>query len=383
MPPKKVLFLINSLGTGGTERNVVMFCRHLDRTRYLPEVWILNDSGTSEEAVRESGIVVRNLKRRWARNPIFALRTAWQIARAKFDLIHAFLPTIASYAVLGRYLFGFETPFFLSIPTTKYPSLMTEKLIGRYFTESVDQVLVNSPSVGKYALELGFNSQRMHLVPNGHYISAYQQPFDREAIRAEFRIGPRDTFLLCVGRIIPTKRLNDLVDALQIVRQRFAGFRLVIIGDGPLLEPLQSQIAAAGLSDEIFLLGKERNIIPILRSADLFVFPSEVEGLPNSVIEAGLAGLPVVACDAPGINDVIQHEQTGLLVETRNPPALAAAILDLLEHPDKARKLAAQAQKRMTAEYCTETALECLYRTYDFGLQQFSSGGNAAGAHEK
>jgi glycosyltransferase involved in cell wall biosynthesis len=369
MPPKKVLFLINSLGTGGTERNVAMFCRHIDRARYLPEVWVLNDSGTVEQAVRDSGIVVHDLRRRWARSPTFAIRTAWQIARAKFDLIHAFLPTIASYAVLGRYLFGMQSPFFLSIPTTKFPSPVIEKLISRYFTACVDRVLVNSPSVGKYAAELGFDPQRMSLVPNGHYIAPYQEAVDCEAIRAELRIGSQNKFLLCVGRIIPTKRMTDLVAALAIVRQRYPNWRLVIIGDGPLLEQLQTQIATAGLSDEIFLAGRGKNLIPILRSADLFVFPSEVEGLPNALIEAGLAGLPIIACDAPGINDVIQHNETGLLVGTRNPQALADAILDLLEHPDKARRLALLAQERMRALYSTDYALECLYRAYDLGLQ--------------
>ncbi len=369
MPPKKVLFLINSLGTGGTERNVAMFCRHIDRTRYLPEVWVLNDSGVAEQTVRDSGIVVRNLRRQWTRSPVFAIRTAWQIARAKFDFVHAFLPTIASYAVLGRYLFGLKPPFFFSIPTTQFPSPVLEKLISRYFTACVDRVLVNSPSVGKYAVELGFDPQRMSLVPNGHYIEPYQKAVDREAIRAELRIGPRDKFLLCVGRIIPTKRLNDLVAALAIVRKRYPHWRLVIIGDGPLLEQLQTQIATAGLSDEIFLAGHGKNLIPILRSADLFVFPSEVEGLPNALIEAGLAGLPIIACDAPGITDVIQHNETGLLVETRNPAALADAILDLLEHPDKARQFASCAQERMQAQYSTDYALECLYRAYEVGLQ--------------
>lgn len=373
MPPKKVLFLINSLGTGGTERNVAMFCRHIDRTRYVPEVWILNDSGTAEQAVRESGIVVRNLHRRWARSPAFAIRTAWQIAHAKFDLIHAFLPTIASYAVLGRYLFGFKSPFFLSIPTTKFPSPVVETLISRYFTGCVDRVLVNSPSVGKYAAELGFDPQRMYLVPNGHYIEPYQQPVDREAIRSELRIGSRDKFLVCVGRIIPTKRMTDLVAALAIVRQRHTQWRLVIIGDGPLLEQLQTQIAAAGLSDEIFLAGRGKNLIPILRSADLFVFPSEVEGLPNALIEAGLAGLPIIACAAPGVIDVIQHEKTGLLVDTRNPAALAEAILDLLEHPYKARQLASNALQQMQAQYSTDYSLECLYEAYEIGLQPEAS----------
>jgi len=369
MPPKKVLFLINSLGTGGTERNVAMFCRHIDRARYLPEVWILNDSGTSEQAVRDSGIVVRNLNRRWSRSPLFAIRTARQIARAQFDIVHAFLPTIASYAVLGRYLFGFKMPFYLSIPTTQFPSPMLEKVISRYFTGSVDRVLVNSPSVGKYAEQLGFDAQHQYLVPNGHALAPYQQNYDRAAIRAEFRVTAREKFLLCVGRMIPTKRMVDLVAALQMVRLRYPQWRLVIVGDGPLLEQLQAQIAEAGLSDQIFLAGRCSNIVPLLCSADLFVFPSEVEGLPNAVIEAGLAGLPIVACDAPGVNDVIQHEETGLLVEPRNPPALAAAIIDLLEHPDKAQRLATLARQQMIAHYSTQASLECLYRAYEMGLQ--------------
>ncbi len=142
-----------------------MFCRHIDRSRYLPEVWILNDSGTTEQAVRDSGIVVRDLRRRWARSPVFAIRTAWRIARSQFDLIHAFLPTIASYAVLGRYLFGFKPPFFLSIPTTKFPNFVIETLIRHYFTGCVDRVLVNSPSVGSYAIELGFDPSGFRWFP--------------------------------------------------------------------------------------------------------------------------------------------------------------------------------------------------------------------------
>ncbi len=63
------------------------------------------------------------------------------------------------------------------------------------------------------------------------------------------------------------------------------------------------------------------------------------------------------------------HNETGLLVETRNPEALAAAILDLLEHPDKAQRLATQAQERMRAHYSTEHSLECLYQAYDAGLR--------------
>jgi glycosyltransferase involved in cell wall biosynthesis len=232
--------------------------------------------------------------------------------------------------------------------------------------------------VGQYAVELGFDAQRLHLVPNGHYIAPYQQEFDRAALRAEYRVGPRDKFLLSVGRVIPTKRMNDLVAALRIVRQRYPQWRLVIVGDGPLVEQLQGQIAEAGLSDEIFLAGRGRNLVPLLKSADLFVFPSEVEGLPNAVIEAGLAGLPIIACDAPGVRDVIEHEQTGLLVPTRNPAALAAAIMDLFEHPDKAQRLATLAREQMIAQYSTESSLESLYRAYELALKQVAASDVAA-----
>ncbi len=104
---------------------------------------------------------------------------------------------------------------------------------------------------------------------------------DRAAVRAEYRIGRQDKFLLCVGRLFPTKRITDLVAALAIVRKRCPHWRLVVIGDGPLLEPLQEEIAVAGLSDEIFLQGKGKNLIPVMQSADLFVFPPRSKDCPT------------------------------------------------------------------------------------------------------
>ena len=114
MAPKRILFLINTLGTGGWERDVTMICRHIDQTRFLPEVWTLHPGGENEQVVRDAGIVVRSLDRRRSGDPIFGWRAARALGQAKFDLWHAFLPAILYYAAFARTLHRVQAPLVYS-----------------------------------------------------------------------------------------------------------------------------------------------------------------------------------------------------------------------------------------------------------------------------
>src|SRR5688572_25917038 len=105
MPVRKVLLFINTLRTGGTERNLVSICEHIDRNRFDPQVWQLIPGDEFESKVRETGIPIHDLNRKSPRSISFAIRAAWQISRCDADLIHVFLPTAGFYAALARTLF--------------------------------------------------------------------------------------------------------------------------------------------------------------------------------------------------------------------------------------------------------------------------------------
>ncbi len=119
------------------------------------------------------------------------------------------------------------------------------------------------------------------------------------------------------------------------------------------------------MHDRVILTGRRSDIPELLRSADLFVFPSESEGLPNSIIEACLARLPIVACDVPGVTDVVENGRHAVLVPPRAPTELAAAIQRLLDDPSESARLATTAYEMAIDRFSIAGFMERIHRVYD------------------
>ena len=115
------------------------------------------------------------------------------------------------------------------------------------------------------------------------------------------------------------------------------GATLLIVGDGPSRGDIESAVSAAGLSRSVRLLGRREDIPEILRAVDGVVSASVDEALPTALIEAGACGLPVVAADAGGTREIAVDGVTGRLVPLRDAPALAAALLSIIEDPVELR----------------------------------------------
>jgi glycosyltransferase involved in cell wall biosynthesis len=144
------------------------------------------------------------------------------------------------------------------------------------------------------------------------------------------------------------KGLPFLVEAARIATARNPRLRFVHMGDGPLRDDVVRQIAAAGLGNRFRLLGRVRDPVQLLAGFDMFALPSIWEGLPIALLEAMSAGLPVVGTAVSGIEEVIEHDRSGLLVPPADAGALAHAILSLASDPIARRRLAAGAASRVT-----------------------------------
>jgi glycosyltransferase involved in cell wall biosynthesis len=360
--PVKVLFLVNTLRVGGAERNVAALCERIDRNRFSPEVWVLQGGGQYEEQVLRTGTRLRNLDRGFARNPLFAWRTAREISRADADLIHAFLPSMGAYAALARNWFGVRQPMILSIGQGQ--TIRRERWMFRYCSRTFDWLVANSRTAEDLGRTLGFDPQRISLVPNGHQVDRYCRDIDRGAVRASVGVGPNEQMLLCVGRLIDTKRVCDAVAALGLLGSDTSA-KLVIAGDGPERGALAEEVSSRELSKRVVFAGQRKDVADLLQAADMFVFPSETEGLPNALIEACLAGLPVVACRVGGVVDLVENGKTAVLVPPRSPADLAAAIRELLSDRVAATRMAAAAQAHVRTSYSIEQTLCGLYDVYE------------------
>jgi glycosyltransferase involved in cell wall biosynthesis len=161
-------------------------------------------------------------------------------------------------------------------------------------------------------------------------------------------VNPRPLRVGFIGRLDPIKRVVDLVRAAAVLSGRAT---VDIFGDGPDRPAIEREIASAGVSSLVTLHGKIAAPEPALNTLDVLVLPSDAEGFGLVLIEAMAAGVAVIATDVPGIRDVIRDDVNGLLVPRRNPLALAAAIVRLMEDRSLRQRLIDSATEEVHARY--------------------------------
>ncbi len=188
-------------------------------------------------------------------------------------------------------------------------------------------------------------------------------PVARASARAELGSAPGDCVVVAVSRLVRHKGYPELLEAVEAV----PGATLWVVGDrlpsdhGEDLGPAFAR-AAAVLGPRLRRLGYRHDVARVLAGADVFCLPSHFEGLPMSVIEAMLAGLPVVATDVGGPREMVLDGRTGLLVPPARVAPLAAALRRLAADPELRRSMGAAGRDRATSRYAEAAVVD---RTLD------------------
>jgi glycosyltransferase involved in cell wall biosynthesis len=188
---------------------------------------------------------------------------------------------------------------------------------------------------------------KVKVVYLGVPLDEFSRPRSAEEIaaaRAELGIEPGQFAAGTVTRLHDSKGNSYLVDAARLVLNDRPGARFYLVGEGPLLEPLQQQARALGLGDRFVFAGFAKDVARIVSAFDISVFPSLWEGTPLTVFEALAMGKPIVATDADGLLDVLTHNRDALIVPKRDAPALAAAIVRTIDDAALRERLGAGAR---------------------------------------
>ena len=166
------------------------------------------------------------------------------------------------------------------------------------------------------------------------------------------------------SRLVRSKRVSDLVTASAIIACRRPDSRCVVIASGPEKRALQTLAAQLAVEDKVTFVPARNDIEAILPAFDVFVHPSQFEGLPMVVLEAMAAGVPVVAEAAGGTGEVVVDHETGRLVDIGDIQGLASAVTDLLDNRAVAAQLAASGRRLVALHHDAATrmrAIETLY----------------------
>ena len=253
------------------------------------------------------------------------------------DLMHAHMPISGFLARMAARRAGvpriaYTCHGFLFNEQGSWPrrgaSLLMERIAGR----ATDVFMTVSAEEADDARRLGIHANPV-AVGNGRDPAVFRPDATlRQRVRAEFGTPAERVVVLAASRLVRIKGYAELAAAMRSVRDAelwVAGERLASDRG----EDMLALLRAAGLGERLRLLGYRHDVAALLAAADIFVLPSYFEGLPMSIIEAMLSGLPVVASDISGPREQVIPEVTGLLVPPRAIEPLAAALSRLVGDP--------------------------------------------------
>lgn len=374
----RVLFVIGTMSGGGSERRLIDLLQRLDRTRFIPELYLAYQTGELLGEVPSdvrlhafTDVAQKTSWRQWLAGRLRLLSEArmWHLRnvlrREHYDLIFAWglrrayetaLPALSFHVPRIAYCVADpvnELRLDFPIPSPwRYA-------VSRWSYRTADLVCANSVDLCR-RLEQYYRlpSSSVALMTNLKDFSHLDQ-----LAQAETPDWPSSGVrLLTVGRLQAQKNHAGLIDAMdELVHRRQRDVQLVICGQGPLESALRDQIQRLNLTDSITLAGFVKNPYPYYRTADIFVLPSLFEGSPNTLIEAMALGTPAIAADCQtGPREILADGRFGALTPPGDTAALVNVVEHMLDHLPQARDRAKLAQPVIRERHDLNTGIRRL-----------------------
>ncbi|MBL8798967.1 MAG: glycosyltransferase [Planctomycetia bacterium] len=334
----RVVHLVNALEIGGLEKFVCDLVRLSDTKRFAPTVVCLQSKGLLAADLESAGIPVINLD-----CPSLAKgRTTWCL----FHLLRRLRPAVLHTHNPTPQFFGAPTARLLGVPVVvhtkhgqNYPHRMLPVTKNRVVSWFTDCVVPVSEAAARVATQI-------ERIPE-HKVQTIWNGIDLERFPPRATQGKTGCRVIHVARLSPVKDQATLLRAARLVADRHTEFRLDIVGGGPCEADLKQLHAQLDLGERVRFLGYRADVGLLLRQADVFVLPSLTEGVSLTLLEAMASSLPIVATAVGGNGEVVVPEETGLLVPPQSPAALAAALLEMLKNPERARRMGQRGRQRV------------------------------------
>jgi L-malate glycosyltransferase len=356
MTPRRpgVLLVGDTLNLGGTEGQFAEVACGLDRARWDLHVCCVRAEGPLRARLEAAGLQPWSVGPRSFRSLALAgavLRLARHLRRHRVRLVHGFDFYSNILGVSAARLAG--TPVVIA----SQRDMGNLRSRGQQAIHSValglaTHVLVNSDAIAaRLAGTRAARRGRLAVIHNGVDLARFAPTVNGSSGRGPVTVAT-------LANLRPEKGLLQLVEAAAEVAPKAPRARFVIWGDGPLRGDLEALIRARGLTGIVEMPGPTRQPENALKRCDVFVLPSLSEASSNVVLEAMATGLPVVATRVGGLPGLVEDESTGLLVPPDDVPALALAIVRLLETPGLAARMGARGRVRALAEFSLERMSE-------------------------
>ena len=383
MPPR-VTHVITRLIRGGAQLTLYNLVKGLKARGTVCEVVSGPEAGSEGsilDEVKALGVPVtllpslgREANPLWDAAALLAL--ARHFAASRPEIVHTHTSKAGLLGALGARLAGVPSVVYTAqghifaergaVPSvTDRPRRRALFMALRRLAEArSDRIVALTPADLEEQVALGLAPREKYaVIPNG----VDPAPFERLSSRAEARrsLGlPADAALvITVGRLSPEKSQDILLEALAAIGDRTV--QAILVGDGPTRAALEARANQPDLSGRVHFLGLRTDVPLCLAAADLYVLPSRYEAQGMVVVEAMMAGLPIIASRVGGVPGIIAHGVTGILEPPESPDRLSRSIVSLVLDPERGNTLGQKARQYALADLGTDAMVDrylALYR---------------------
>ena len=233
-------------------------------------------------------------------------------------------------------------------------------LIGKRIIKAADGARLLSSSLYDDLLKFGVDGGRMRTIHRGVDTTVFNPYYDECDVSKELEIN--DIFILFVGRLIKMKGVEYLIRAVKDLIPLYGNLKLVIVGDGDAREEYERM--ASSIKENVIFTGYRCDAYRFMCAADIVVLPSLCEGCPNIVLEAMACGTSVIASRVGAVQDIIENDRTGIIVEQKDVEGLKKTLVRLIEDQELARKMGERGRKRVEKEFTWDAVCKKLEKFY-------------------
>lgn len=363
----------------GAEFSLLRLMRGLDQRKFHP-VLLLPEPGPFQDQAEKLGIETVILAQlikfgehfHWYKIPkaCLAVCRLRRIIRAKkILLVHGNSPRAAYIGGLAARLSGVPSLTHVrDIQQSPFASPLKSRLLGFISNRIIAVSKATADAILKVNPGL---SDKTEVIYNGFDIAMFAS-VPRRDIRAEWAIPPMAKIIGCVGMIHPNKGQDILVRAVARLKASIPSIKLLLIGEvfhqnaQAYKNRLEKLAAELGIKQDVVFTGFREDVLTLVCGLDVFVHPAVFpDPLPGALIEAAALGKAIVAARVGGVAEIVEHEESALLLEAGDVDSLVAALLDLLEDPGKSQRLGRQARTRTAALFAIENYVQGVSSVYE------------------
>ncbi len=362
----KVLHCLESIAFGGVERRRLSIVKKLDKTQFEHKIICTKAHPDFKKKFEELGVEVFEVGE--MKSPF-----DWSIHKKVQKVIKAYRPDILHGAVFEGVSMAAINGAFCNVKSiileeTSDPVDRSKKatLLLKFYAKVADVFVGVSPISFEY-LKNNVTAKKAYLINNGVKEPNYISDEEKFNLRNELGIKESDFVIGTVGRMLDDnhKRFSDVIKAASILKEKKVDLKFLMVGGGKLLEFYQNLVTQLNLKEYFIFPGRQMNIDLYYSIMDLFVIPSAYEAFGLVVAEAMFHELPVIGTKVGGIQYIIKDNETGYLIPSKNPEAIAEKILEFYQHPDKAMSMGKKGFERVVSHFSEDVYTENVALLYN------------------